>query len=168
MNITLLIVVALTVLWWARCDGAASMQTKTARDIITGRWVAPADFCLKAHLSSMELLLSAPRKDGSRLAHLKAVKDDGTAIADDYAVLRVTAESSWRRWLPTTWSTKNEGAWTRFATEYKSENAQSLFPKQLDLLANPSAGQLRFHGKKKILAVFDRDTAASQLLTEPA
>jgi hypothetical protein len=166
MRIVLLIVVCLAVVWWIRQSGAESAQAGFANDVITGYWSAPADFCLKAKLTSMHLMVSAVRRDNTRLTHLAATGESGKPIADDFGVLRISTESGWRRWLPTSWNAQNEKDWVRFSAQYKSENAQSLFPAELDLLVNPRTGQMRLHGKKKVWAVLDRETAASQVLTE--
>jgi hypothetical protein len=165
-----LIILALAALWMSRRDGEETAQMKIASDVLSGSWHATAEFLLASKLAAMRIMISAPRGNGSRLMHLSATNDKGEVIADTYAILKVSSEASWRRWLPSGMrGDKLEKTWIRMPAAYEAEEkTNGLFPKKFDLLLNPRTAQLRIHAQKKIWAVADRDTAASQLLTEPA
>lgn len=156
------LILLLAAVWWLWQGGASHAVSDVAAAAMTGCWHAPPDFCLDSGLAAMQLMLSAPRKDGTRLAHLAAIKEDGTPVADSFAVVSVAGETGWRSWLSAAKGAV-EKDWVRLPARFKSEG-RSLFPAAVDFLVNPRTGQMRVHGKKKVWAKLEKDTAASQAL----
>lgn len=132
--------------WWGRATAAADQ----AHRALSGFWTAPADFCMEAGVAGMQFLVGAPRRDGTRLAHLAALNAGGQPVADTFAVL-------------TCGRARRDGEWVRIPARVSAEK-QSLFPAKVDLLVDPGRGRLRVHGQQKVWAVLERDAAASQAL----
>jgi hypothetical protein len=162
MYLLALLIIVFTV-WWVYSSGAEAAQKQIAKAQLAGYWTGDPGFMVTAGLNSMKILISPKRNDGSRLAHLSATNSKNETIADVFAIVNIASETGWRRWLPLT-DGKKEKNWVRFPATFAAEN-NTLFPRQIDFLVDPTGGRLRIHGNKKVLAILDRDTASSAVLT---
>jgi hypothetical protein len=166
--LAVLALVALTVL--GRSGSKAALESQ-AREALEGFWTAPPEFCRRAGLHSMNIVVGPPRKNKSRVAYLSAAREDGALIDSQFFVMRPergALDVVKAALLPGANAFASKGGsekWARLPHRFApKDRGQFLLPCAADILVQPAQGRLRIHGKKKVWADLLRDSSASLAL----
>lgn len=169
-RILLLTVLALVVLTALGHSGSRAALESQARDALEGFWSAPPEFCRRAGLRSMNVVVGPPRKNQSRVAYISAARDDGALIDGQFFVMRPkqSAIDFVKNTVPgggAIFAGRGAKQWARFTYRFTPNSPeQFLFPLSVDIVVQPAQGRMRIHSKKKVWADLLRDSAASLAL----
>lgn len=140
--------------------GAGTTATAVSRRALGGVWVASPEYCARAKLQNMTLMVlpREDRQDGEHKGYLVATRDDGELVSNQ--PLRINVGMGRRAAL------SPHGA---VLGSLGIAHAHSpVWPGRLRFAIDPAAQRLQLYDGAKTWGVLYRDGAASSMLDKPA
>lgn len=145
------VLVVLVVLALGFFAGRVQCDRSNAVDALSGFWTAPANFCEKAGLASMTMMIDKPKK-GKNLGYLSITRDDGAVVCNQ--PVEISTRTSWMKG-------KHNAVLGEFEIEHQKNPA---WPSKVKFAYQPR-GRLQIYDKDTTLAMFYRDGEASALIS---
>lgn len=129
--------------------GGVRCDRDNALEAISGFWTAPSNFCEKAGLASMTMMIDQPKK-GKRLGYLSITRDDGAVVCNQ--PIEISTNASWMKG-------KHNAVTGSFEIKHQKNPA---WPEKAKFAY--ARGRLQIYDKDTTFAVLHRDGEASSLI----